>query len=148
MYSLNFCPQRQTLAARDFLSCEFNLSLPGARGERGESVRPVLVTGGPSEEIVTTTKSHPNRTTITRSLSSVSFTVSVQNEFLLSCRSPRMKPHRKWCTIAQAWALSSRWPWHPGGSIRPGRAEEEERPEPSDPDWMIEIRTTITLHFI
>jgi hypothetical protein len=100
----------------------------GARGEHGEFVHPILVTGGPSEEPVIVTKSRPNRATIACSPSSVSFTVSVQNEFLLSCRSRRTKPHHKWCTIARAWALSSRWPWRPGGSVRPGRAEEEGTP--------------------
>jgi hypothetical protein len=97
----------------------------GARGEHGESVHPILVAGGPSEEPVTVAKSRPNRAAVARSPSSVSFTVSVQNEFLLSCRSHRKKPHHKWCTVARAWALSSRWPWCPGGSVRPGRAEEE-----------------------
>jgi hypothetical protein len=97
----------------------------GARGEHGESVRPVLVTGGPSEELVTAAKSRPNRATVARTPSPVSFTVSGQNEFLLSCRLRTMKPHHKWCTITRAWALSSWRPWSPSGSIQPGRAEEE-----------------------
>jgi hypothetical protein len=93
--------------------------------ERGESVRPVLVTGGPTEEPVTATKTHLNRAVVARSPSSVSFTVSVQNEFLLSCRSCRRKPHRKWCTVARAGALSSQWPWSPGGSVWPDQAKEK-----------------------
>jgi hypothetical protein len=97
----------------------------GARGKRGEFVHLVLVAGGPLEEPVTAGKIRPNRATITRSPSSVSFTVSVQNEFLLSCRSRRNKPHHKWCTVSRAWTLSSRRPWRPGGSVRPGRAEEQ-----------------------
>jgi hypothetical protein len=41
------------------------------------------------------------------------------------CRQESSEPCRKWCTVARAWALSSRRPWRPGGSVRPGRAEEE-----------------------
>jgi hypothetical protein len=44
--------------------------------------------------------------------------------------------------------LSLHQPWHPGGSVWPGRAEEGDSPEPSDLGWTIEIRTKITLHFI
>jgi hypothetical protein len=97
----------------------------GARGERGESIRPALVIGGPSEEPNTTAKSRLNYVAVARSPSSISFILSVQNEFLLSCRSRRKKPHHKWCTVAQAWDLSSRRPWRPGGSVWSGRAEEE-----------------------
>jgi hypothetical protein len=61
--------------------CTEKLKHGGARGERGESVRPVLVAGGPSEEPLTAAKSRLNRATIARSPSSVSFTVSMQNEF-------------------------------------------------------------------
>jgi hypothetical protein len=50
----------------------------GARGERGESIRPILVVSGPSEEPVTAAKSHLNRSTVARSPSSVSFTVSAK----------------------------------------------------------------------
>jgi hypothetical protein len=53
------------------------LKLRGGRGERRESICPILVTGGPSEEPVTTTKICPNHATVAHSPSSVSFTVSV-----------------------------------------------------------------------
>jgi hypothetical protein len=119
----------------------------GVRGERGESVRPVLVVGGPSEEPVTAAKSRPNPAAVAHSPSSVFFTVSVQNEFLLLCRLRRMKSHRKWCTIARAWALPSLVHGVPVALF--GRAElrMKERPELSDVGWTIEIRTKITLHF-
>jgi hypothetical protein len=117
--------QRVSCRTRSIHRCPEKLKHGGARGERGESVHPILVAGGPSKEPVTTTKSRLNPATVVCSPSSVSFTVSVQNEFLLLCRSRRMKPHHKWCTIARAWALSSRRPWRPGGSVWSGRAEDE-----------------------
>jgi hypothetical protein len=120
-------PSRQGFLAMwdQFIAARRNWSMEEQEGNVGSLLVLLLSPTDHREEPVTAAKSHPNRATVTRSPSYVSFNVSVQNKFLLSCRSRRKKPHRKWCIIAHAWALSSRWPCCPGGSVRPGRAEEE-----------------------
>jgi hypothetical protein len=87
------------------MPCEFNSWPPEeiearrSGGEREESVHPVLVVGGPSEEPVTAAKGRPNRTAVASLPPSVFTNVSMQNGFLSLSRPRRKKPSHGWCLI-------------------------------------------------
>jgi hypothetical protein len=81
--------------------------------------------GAPSDTVPTTVEDHLSRLPVASFPWFVSTAVSGQIGFLLSCRSRRKKHHRKWCTVACVWVLSSQRPWRPGGSVRSDRAEVE-----------------------
>jgi hypothetical protein len=79
---------------------------------------------------------------------SVSTTVSWQNEFPLSPRSCRIKPHQVSCIVARDWARPSHRPWRLSlvCSAEPSRGGRD-APEPLDLGWTTRIRMKITLQF-
>jgi hypothetical protein len=106
------------------------MTLSSSRRTRDYHVDSSLGGGSPAYTtaagaIPTAVEDRPSRLLVTSFLRFVSTMVSGQIGFLSSCRSRRKKHHRKWCTVAHVWVLSSRRPSHPGGSIRLDRAEVE-----------------------
>jgi hypothetical protein len=103
-------------------------SLGGGAPDYNAAARRVLGAEAPPDTVPTAVEGRLSRSLIAGFPSVVSTVVTGQIEFLSSHRSRRKKPHRKWCTIAWAWALSSRWPWRPGALLRPDEAEEGDAP--------------------
>jgi hypothetical protein len=72
-----------------FHRCLEQLAGQEARREHKEASAHALEAGAPPEAVLTITKHRLNRATITRSPSTVSFTISLQNEFLMPFGSRR-----------------------------------------------------------
>jgi hypothetical protein len=102
-----------------------NSSLGGGSPSYTTPAREAPRSGAPPDAVPTAVEDRPSRSLITGFPSIISTAVSRQIGFLSSCRSHRKKLHRKWCTVARALVLTSWWPWCPGGSVRPDRAEVE-----------------------
>jgi hypothetical protein len=102
-----------------------NSSLGGGSLAYTATTGEALGAGVPPDPIPTTVEDHPSRSLIAGFPSVVSNAVSGQIGFLSSCRSRRMKPRHKWCTVARAWVLSSRRPQCPSGFVRLDRDEVE-----------------------
>jgi hypothetical protein len=100
-------------------------SLGGGSPTYTAAAREALGAEAPPDIVPTTIEDRSSCSLITGFPSVVCTVVSGQSRSLSSCRSRRKKPHHKWCTVARAWVLSSRWPWRPGGSVLPDRTEEE-----------------------
>jgi hypothetical protein len=77
----------------------------GVGGERKESIQPILVTGGSSEVSLIVSKGRPNCAAIASHPWLVFTTVSMQNRFLSSPRSRRMKLFSIWWSVEQVLAL-------------------------------------------
>jgi hypothetical protein len=84
-----------------------------------------LGAGTPPDAVPTAVEDRPRHLPVTSFQWFISTAVSGQIGFLSSCRSCRKKHCRKWCTVARVWVLSNWWPWRPGGSVLPDRADVE-----------------------
>jgi hypothetical protein len=125
---VDFCPQvKNPLNPRIPPRLE-QLAGQEVRREHKEDLAHALEAGVPTEAVLTIAKHRPNRATVDRSPSTVSFTVSLQNGLPLSSRSRRVKPHHVSCTIAGASARSSHRPWRLLSSVTAERSEREEAP--------------------
>jgi hypothetical protein len=77
----------------------------GAGGEHEESIQPIHLAGGSSEEPLTIAKGPPNRVAVVSLQRLVSAAVSMQNRFLSLPRSRRTKPFSVWWSIERVLAL-------------------------------------------
>jgi hypothetical protein len=95
----------------------------------------------PSDALPTIVEGCQSRSLVTGFHLVVSSAVSGQIGFLSSHRSCRTKPHRKWCTVARAWAFWNQW--HGAMVLCIGRMNlrKETRPQPSTCKSAAEIRS-------
>jgi hypothetical protein len=82
----------------------------GARGERGESTRSVLVAGGPPEAAPDVSKLGPRRPVDVGRLYRLPLPRGRCNGSTSSPQSHRAKPHRKLSSLAAGWLSSSEPP--------------------------------------
>jgi hypothetical protein len=118
------------------------LNRGGVVGEREESVEPVLVAGGPSEETLTAAKSRLNCAAVSSLPLTALAVVTMQNGFISPSRSHWQKPCLTPCPVARAWAPSGQRPWcFPHAPFRSHCWTDEEAALPSKPKPTREIRS-------